>query len=209
MNSANRRKVHRTNSQSLGKSSEKIRLCDEKTPDTDDDEVRRRRKLEKQADFEKSRRARNEQANSEKRGAIFGDASKADGACVNTPGRLFFRISYPEQRYPVLAWNMLPNYPWSVSLNSQILPARVLWQFCKSPGYRNCTWSKGLCGSEKSAAGDPCFSQLLWTISGQPWLSTSRASLRMCGYAHSGTAYAKMAAAGALWNIWGEADSLG
>ena len=51
MNSASRRKVHRAISQSLGKSSEKIRLCDEKTSDTDDDEVRRRRKLEKEADF--------------------------------------------------------------------------------------------------------------------------------------------------------------
>ena len=51
MNSASRRKVHRAISQSLGKSSEKIRLCDEKTSDTDDDEARRRRKLEKEADF--------------------------------------------------------------------------------------------------------------------------------------------------------------
>ena len=40
----------------------------------------------KEADFKKSRRARNEQANSEKGVANFGDASKADCACVNTPG---------------------------------------------------------------------------------------------------------------------------
>ena len=42
--------------------------------------MKRRRKFEKEADFKKSRRARNEQANSEKRMANFGDASKADGA---------------------------------------------------------------------------------------------------------------------------------
>ena len=59
MNSASRRKVHRAISQSLGKSGEKNKLCEEKTSGTDDDEARSWRKLGK-----KSRRARNEQANS-------------------------------------------------------------------------------------------------------------------------------------------------
>ena len=40
MNSASRRKVHRAISQSLGKSSEKNKLCEEKTSGTDDDEAR-------------------------------------------------------------------------------------------------------------------------------------------------------------------------
>ena len=40
MNSASRRKVHRAISQSLGKSSEKNKLCEEKTSGTDDDEER-------------------------------------------------------------------------------------------------------------------------------------------------------------------------
>ena len=53
MNSASRRKVHRAISQSLGKSSERNRLCEEKTSDTDDDEARRRRKLGMEADFKK------------------------------------------------------------------------------------------------------------------------------------------------------------
>ena len=86
MNSASRRKVHRAISQSLGRSSEIIRLCDEKTSDTDDDEARRRGNWRRKLTFKKSRRARNEQANSEKGVASFGDANKADGACVNTPG---------------------------------------------------------------------------------------------------------------------------
>ena len=63
MNSANRRKVHRAISQSLGKSSERNRVCEEKTSDIDDDEARRRRKLEKEADLKRSWRARNKEAN--------------------------------------------------------------------------------------------------------------------------------------------------
>ena len=39
-----------------------------------------------EADFKKSWRVRNEQANFEKGVANFRNASKADGACVNTPG---------------------------------------------------------------------------------------------------------------------------
>ena len=142
MNSASRRRVHRAISQSLGKSSERNKLCEEKTSDIDDDEARRRRKLGMEAGIKRSRRVRNEQANFEKGAANFRNASKADGACVNTLG-LFFRITYPEQGYPVLAWNMLSKYPCCVSLKSPILPARILWQFCKSPWYRNCTWSIG------------------------------------------------------------------
>ena len=45
MNSASRRKVHRAISQSLGKSSEKNRLCEEKTSGTDDDLARSWRKF--------------------------------------------------------------------------------------------------------------------------------------------------------------------
>ena len=100
MNSASRRKVHRAISQSLGKSSEKIRLFDEKTSDTDDDEARRRRKLEKEADFKKSRRSRNEQANSEKG---WQNLEMQARRMVREHTLLFFRISYPEQGYPVLA----------------------------------------------------------------------------------------------------------
>ena len=58
MNSASRKKVHRAISQSLGKSSERHRLCEEKTSDTDDDEARRRRKLGMEVDFKKSMRVR-------------------------------------------------------------------------------------------------------------------------------------------------------
>ena len=47
MNSANRRKVHRAISQSLGKSSERSRVYEEKISDTDDDGARRRQKLER------------------------------------------------------------------------------------------------------------------------------------------------------------------
>ena len=47
MNSANRRKVHRAISQSLGKSSERNRVYEEKTPDTNGGGARRRQKLER------------------------------------------------------------------------------------------------------------------------------------------------------------------
>ena len=40
---------------------------------------------ELEADFKRSRRVRNEQANFEKVAANFRNASKADGACVDTP----------------------------------------------------------------------------------------------------------------------------
>ena len=86
MNSASRRKVHWAISQSLGKSCERNRVCEEKTSDTDDDEARRRRKLEKEADLKKPWRTRTEQAKYEKGVANFRNASKAEGACVNTPG---------------------------------------------------------------------------------------------------------------------------
>ena len=86
MNSASRRKVHRAISQSLGKSSEKNRLCEERTSGTDDDEARSWRKFGKEADSKKSWRARNEQAVSVKGVANFRNASKVEGACVNTPG---------------------------------------------------------------------------------------------------------------------------
>ena len=107
--------------------------------DTDDDEARRR-KLEKEADLKKSRRARNEQANFEKGVANFGNASKAEGECVNTPGcssgsQVLKKVarSWPATRCPGTR----------VSLKSPNVPARILWQFCKSPRYRNCTWSVG------------------------------------------------------------------
>ena len=49
---------------------------------------------------------------------------------------------------------MLPNHPWSVSLNSQILPARILWQFLQiSRGTEIVLGEKVLCGSENSSAG--------------------------------------------------------
>ena len=86
MNSASRRKVHRAISQSLGKSSEKNRLCEEKASGTDDDESRSWRKLGKEVDSKKSRRARNEQANSANGAANFRNASMAEGACVNKLG---------------------------------------------------------------------------------------------------------------------------
>ena len=86
MNSANRRTVHWAISQSLGKSSKRNRVYEEKTSDTDDDGARKRQKLEKEADLKRSWRVRNEQAISEKTMAIFRKASKAAGACVDTPG---------------------------------------------------------------------------------------------------------------------------
>ena len=86
MNSANRRKVHRAISQSLGKSSERSRVCEEKISDTDDDGARRRQKLEEEIDLKRSWRARNEQASAEEETTNFRKASKAEGACVDTPG---------------------------------------------------------------------------------------------------------------------------
>ena len=77
MNSASRRKVHRAISQSLGMSSEKNKLCEEKTSGTDDDEARSWVR-----DSKKSRRARNEQANSANGVANFRNASMAEGALV-------------------------------------------------------------------------------------------------------------------------------
>ena len=62
---------------SLGKPSERNRLCEEKTSDTVDDEARRRLM---EADFKKSRRVRDEQVNFEKRVANLRNASKADRA---------------------------------------------------------------------------------------------------------------------------------
>ena len=78
--------MRRAISQSLGKSNERNRLCEEKTSDTDDDETRRRRMLGMEADFKKSWRVRNEQANFQKGVANFRNVSEAEGVCVNTPG---------------------------------------------------------------------------------------------------------------------------
>ena len=96
MNSAIRRKVHQAITQSLVKSSERNRLCEEKTSDTDDDEARRRRKLEKEADLKKSWRARIEQANSVK--GDFRNASKAEGACLNKVARSWSGTCCPGTR---------------------------------------------------------------------------------------------------------------
>ena len=89
MNSASRRKVHRAISQSLGRSSEKIKLCEEKTSGTDDDDAKGWRKLggpeQMMFDSKKSRRARNEQADSANGMAHFRNVSTAEGACVDTP----------------------------------------------------------------------------------------------------------------------------
>ena len=142
MNSASRRKVHRAISQSLGKSSERNKLCEEKTSDTDNDEARRRRKLGMEADFEKSWRVRNEQANFEKGVANFRKC-KQGGRCVREHTWLSFRITDPEQGYPVLAWNMLPRYPGCVSLKSLKVSSSHSLAVCKSPRYRTCTWSVG------------------------------------------------------------------
>ena len=43
--------MHWAISQSLGKSNERNRLCQDKTSDTDDDEARKRRKLGMEVDF--------------------------------------------------------------------------------------------------------------------------------------------------------------
>ena len=89
MNSASRRKVHRAISQSLGRSSEKIKLCEEKTSGTDDDDdAKSWRKLgrpeQMMFDSKKSRRAKDEQADSANGMVHFRNASKAEGACVDT-----------------------------------------------------------------------------------------------------------------------------
>ena len=90
MNSASRRKVHRAISQSLGRSSEKNKLSEEKTSGTGNDEAKSWRKFGKPEqmmfDSKKSRRARNEQANSANGAANSRNASMAEGTCVNTPG---------------------------------------------------------------------------------------------------------------------------
>ena len=60
--------MRRAISQSVGKSSEKNKLCEEKTSGTDDDDVKSWRKLGKAEqmmfDSKKSRRAKDEQADS-------------------------------------------------------------------------------------------------------------------------------------------------
>ena len=77
-------------SQSLGKSSEKNKLCEEKTSVTDDDDAKIWRKLGKleqiMFDSKQSWRTRDEQANSANGVAHFRNASRAEGACVDTPG---------------------------------------------------------------------------------------------------------------------------
>ena len=150
--------MHRAISQSLGKSSARNRVCEEKTSDTDDDEARRWRKLEKEADLKKSRRARNEQANFEKGVANFRNASKAEGACVNTPG-CSSRSQVLKQGCPVLAWNMLPRCPWYVTLKSPNLPARILsGSFANLRGTEIVLGVWVLCGSEKERCWGSMFS---------------------------------------------------
>ena len=81
--------MHRAISHSLGKSSEKNKLCEEKTSGADDDDTKSWRKLGKleqmMFDSKKSRRARDEQADSANGMAHFRNASKAEGACMDTP----------------------------------------------------------------------------------------------------------------------------
>ena len=115
MNSANRRKVHRAISQSLGKSSERNRVCEEKSSGTDDG-PKRRQKLEKEVDLKRSWRARNEQASVEKSDDQF--LEKTGGGRVRGHTWLFLWIPDPEQGCQVLLWNMLPRYSGCVSLNS-------------------------------------------------------------------------------------------
>ena len=82
--------MHRAIRQSLGKSSEKNKLSEEKTSGTDDDEAKSWRKFGKPEqmmfDSKMSRRARNEQADSANGAANSRNASMAAGACVNTLG---------------------------------------------------------------------------------------------------------------------------
>ena len=54
---------------------------------------------------------------------------KQGGVRVREHTWLFFRITDPEQGYPVPVWSMLPWYPWCVSLKFPNLPARIPWQF--------------------------------------------------------------------------------
>ena len=179
--------MHRAISQSLGKSSEKNRVCEEKMSDTDDDDARSWRKFGKPEqmvfDSKKSRRARNEQPKFEKGVANFRNASKAEGACVNTPGcSSGFQILNKD---PVLAWNLLPWYPWCDSLKSPNLfcthSLAVLQISMEQKLYLDCRFSVAL---KRALLGIYVISKQLRKFSGRPWLSTTRASQSVRGCAH-------------------------
>ena len=70
-----------------------------------------------EVDLKRSWRVRNEQASAEKVVANF-RKKKQGGGRVRGHTWLFLWIPDPEQGCPVLAWNILPRYPWCVSLNS-------------------------------------------------------------------------------------------
>ena len=111
---------------------------------------------------------RNEQASSEKGMANFRNASKAEGACV----REHTWVVLPDPR----SWTRMPSPGLGhvAHWNLPHFPARILWQFCKSPQHRNCAWSVGsLClwkercrGSTFSASSYRNFSKQLPKVFG-------------------------------------------
>ena len=187
MNSANRRKVHWAISQWLGKTSERNRVYEEKTSDTEDDGARRRQKLEREIDQKMSWRARNEQESVEKRDDKF-QKRKQGGGRVHKHTWFFFWVPDLELGCPVLAWNMLPGYPWCVSLNSPKLDLKkhlacVSCRFHQLQWYRNCIGS--LECVQRQDVGSVCMGfSLEWT----PYVlvALKRALLRTSSYALSG-----------------------
>ena len=133
-----------------------------------------------EADFKKSWRVRNEQANFEKGVADFRNASKAEGALVNTPGCSSGSTilnkdsrSWPElvAQLPVECFTEIPKPSCSHSL--AVLQISTVQKL-----YLEYRFSVAL---KRALLETYVFSKLLWTFSGRPWLSTTRASLRMCG----------------------------
>ena len=151
--------MHRAISQSLGKSSERKGYVRRKRQ-THDDEARRRRKLGMEADFKKSRRVRNEQANFEKGVANFRNASKADGACVNTPGCSSGShiLNKDTRSWPGTCCPSARGVFHCFTISFQLA---FSGSFANLHGTEIVLGEKVLSGSEKSAAGDLCFQRAI------------------------------------------------
>ena len=101
-------------SQSLGKTSDRNRVYEEKTSDTEDDGVTA--EIGERSRPEKVVAGKKRASECRKRDDKF-QKSKQGGGRVRKHTWFFLWIPDPEQGCPVLAWNMLPVYPWCVSLN--------------------------------------------------------------------------------------------
>ena len=80
---------------------------------------------------------------------------------------LFFWITYLEQGYLFLAWNMLLKHPLCVSLKSPILPARILWQFLQISMVQTLYLEFWFCVALRRALLEIyVFNELLWNFLG-------------------------------------------